>query len=197
MRSERTVRLSSFDLEGRGTSPIRACHACSHVVIHAVRHAVRDGRSACRAGLLREEGEECVVECLGVGDVEAVRAALMTTSSAPSMVSAERWPETSSGTMASASPWITRTGTSILARSPRKSVRRRRRDAVEGAFRGGEVGDLAGVVHLRFAGEQFAVCAEEVRGEVGEERGAVACHAAFELGDGGVVEAAVRVVVAR
>ena len=47
----------------------------------------------------------------------------MTTSVLPAMASAERFPLTSNGTVASESPWITSAGTVTLARSARKSVR--------------------------------------------------------------------------
>jgi hypothetical protein len=47
----------------------------------------------------------------------------ITTSSAPSIDSAERLPDTSKGTTPSLSPWMTRVGTVTLVRSSRKSVR--------------------------------------------------------------------------
>ena len=47
---------------------------------------------------------------------------LITWSWAPVIASAVRRPLALKGTVASASPWMTRVGTSILARSSRKSV---------------------------------------------------------------------------
>ena len=75
------------------------------------RHRRRGSRPSSRA-----------VELLGVLSVDAVRAALDDDSSLPATCSWVRWPETSSGTIASESPWMTSVGTVILARSPRKSV---------------------------------------------------------------------------